>query len=84
MIARVSMPIFENDAYYSGTDASAFVNTGIRRKDVEVSCPRLTEQEVSEMDEAKSRELTEWIQDEAIRGVRGDQKIPESRLMPTQ
>ena len=54
---------------FFGTDASAFVNTAIRRKAVEVSYSRLTEQETIEVDDAKNRELAEWIQVEAMRKV---------------
>ena len=47
IVARVSIPIFENDEDQSGTD------TSIRRDAVEVSNLRLTEQEAIEMNEAK-------------------------------
>ena len=66
---------------HPGADASAFVNTAISRKAVEVARSKQTEQEAIGMDEAKSRELTELIQEEAIRKVGEDQEIPESRLM---
>ena len=75
IVARVSIPIFENDEDQSGTD------TSIRRDAVEVSNLRLTEQEAIEMNEAKRRSLTEWIQEEAMRKVREDQEMQQTRAM---
>ena len=48
---------------------------------MEVSFSKLTEWDATEMDEAKSRELAEWIQQGAISKVRESQDVPESRLM---
>ena len=53
---RISIPVFEEDVFHASTGATAFVTTALR----------LTEEEATDMDEAKSRELTQWIQEGAI------------------
>ena len=40
----------------------------------------MTKEEAAELDEAKSREMAEWIQ-EAISQIREGQEVPDSRLM---
>ena len=44
-------------------DATAFVSAALRRKPVEVSYSKLTEEEATQIDEAKSRDLAEWNQE---------------------
>ena len=50
-------------------DATSFVNTALRRKSIETSDTKMTEEKGPEMDEAKSRELEQWIQEVAISKV---------------
>ena len=54
MAAGNSIPVFEEDVFYASMDATAFVNTALRRKPVEVSYSKLTAAEATEKDEAKS------------------------------
>ena len=81
MAARNSTPVFDEDVFHANMDATAFVNTAMRRKSVKLSCSKKTEEEATEMDETRSRALAEWIQEEAISKVRECQEVPESRLM---
>ena len=81
LAARISILVFAEDVFHASLDATAFVNTPLRRKTVEFSYSKLTEEEATEMDDAKSRELDEWIQEEAISKVRERQEVPGSRLM---
>ena len=64
--------MFEEDVFHARMDATAFVDTTLRRKTVEVS---------PAMNEARKRELAEWIQEGAISKVREKQEVPESRLV---
>ena len=41
----------------------------------------MTEEEAAEMDEAKSHELAEWIQEEGVSKVREGQEVPQTILM---
>ena len=66
MPARIFIPVFEEDVFQANMDATTFVNTAWRRKSVEVSDSKLTEEEATEIDEATSGELAEWIQEESI------------------
>ena len=54
-VARVGIPISEEDTYRVGTDDTTFVNTTIIRKTVVVSNSRLKKEEPAEMNEAKWR-----------------------------
>ena len=71
MAARISIPVFEEDVFHASTDATAFLG----RETVEVSYSKLTDEQATEMDDAKSRELAEWIQDAAISKVRESQQV---------
>ena len=81
MAARISILVFEEDVFHASMDATAFMNKALRRKSVEVSYSKLTEEEATPMDEAKNRELAELVQEEATPKVRESQEVPESRLM---
>ena len=81
MAARISIPVFEEDVFQANMDATAFVNTALRRKSVEVSNSKLTEEEATEIDEAKSREFAEWTRKNRFPKVLESQEVPESRLM---
>ena len=81
MVARISIPVFEDGVFHTNMDATTFVNTALRRKTTETSYFKMTEEEAAETDEAKSRELAEWIQEEEISQIREGQELPESRLL---
>ena len=81
MVARIPIPAFEDGVFHTNMDATTFVNTALRRKTTETSYFKMTEEEAAETDEAKSRELAEWIQEEEISKIREGQELPESRLM---
>ena len=61
MPARLAIPVFEEDVFHASMDPTAFVNTAFSHKTAEVSHSKLTEEEATEMDEAKRRELAESI-----------------------
>ena len=61
MAAGICILVFEEDVFHASMHVIAFVNKALRRKTVEVSYSKLTEEEATEMDEANSRELAEWI-----------------------
>ena len=81
MVARISILVFEDDVFHAIMDATAFVNTALRRKTTGTSHPKMTEEKAAEMDETKGRKLAEWIQEEAISKIREGQEVPESRRM---
>ena len=83
MAARISILVFEEDVFHASMDATATVNTALRRKTAEVSYSKLTEEEATEMDEAKSRELAEWIQEGATSKVRESSRLMSMRWVPT-
>ena len=61
MVARLSIPVFEDDVFPANMDGTAFVNTALQRRKVETSYSKMAEEEAAEMDEAKSRDLAEWM-----------------------
>ena len=80
MAARISIPVFEEGVFHANMDATALVNT--LAKENNRSFVHETDRRGSHrMDEAKSRELVEWIQEEAISKFRERHEVPESRLM---
>ena len=61
--------------FHANMDATRVLNTALRRTTTGTSHSKMTKEEAAELDEAKSRELAEWIQ-EAISQIREGQEVP--------
>ena len=79
--ARISTPVCAEDVFHASMNATAFVNTALRRKTFEVSYPKLTGEEATEMDEANKSGTRRVGPDGAVSKVCESQEVPESRLM---